>query len=263
MSPKCIKVILFSVLAGAGLSTQTASAGGLAQTARGIDSKSSSNSSSGSNSDDNDDNDDNDDDDDDSYGLDASGSTWRGGSGSSCYDCEPNIHWDISPAQKELRIAAQDVRDSAGSFRIDASVLFGRGGAYVSADHYFESISAKGANGEMSEDVHINLFQLAPMFRFVNEEVIKADIHLGLAVATSSHFDTLPGAVLGMRILARANKMLALSVEARAMAYQHDIVAYEGAAGAQYSIAWVGYRALKFDVGPVLEGPEVGLRFPF
>lgn len=51
--------------------------------------------------------------------------------------------------------------------------------------------------------------------------------------------------------------------EARVMRYAHDISAMEAAAGAHISYAWLGYRALKFDVGPGLEGPEAGLRFHF
>ena len=44
----------------------------------------------------------------------------------------------------------------------------------------------------------------------------------------------------------------------RHVALKHEIRAYEGAAGVQLSQFWLGYRALKFDVGPVLQGPEAG-----
>jgi hypothetical protein len=239
----------------------TAHAGPLAQTARGVDNRSSSDSksSAGTQTDDN-----TVDHRDSSSDRDASGSGTLLAQDSTCYDCEAApIQLNLGPATWETRFAAQKVRDSDGSFRFNAALLFGQGGAYVSADHYFEHIAAKAANGVMEEDVRVNLVEVAPMLRFVDEPVIKADVRLGFALAASSHFDTLPGGVLGVRLLARANEMMALRVEARAMAYRHDVIAYEGAAGAQYSIAWLGYRALKFDVGPVLEGPEAGLQFSF
>jgi len=160
-------------------------------------------------------------------------------------------------------MAAQKVRDSDGSFRLDTSLLFGRAGAYVSADHYFEYVSAKAADGPMAENVRVNLFEIAPMFRAVDEKVVQLDVRAGFSVAASNLFDTLPGGILGVRLLARANTLLSLRLEGRAMAFRHGVKAYEGAAGAQYSIGYVGYRALKFDVGPALEGPEAGLRFTY
>ena len=47
------------------------------------------------------------------------------------------------------------------------------------------------------------------------------------------------------------------------MALKHNIRAYEGATGLQWRELWLGYRALQFDVGQVLQGPEAGVRFSF
>ncbi len=250
------------------LPTQSVNAGPLAQTARGVDNKSSSDSESSSSDRSNSDNtvDHRDDDDDDSFSGRSSSSLLVGGGGgqATCYSCDESANEvRLGPASGQARLAGQKVRDSDGSFRFDAALLFGQIGAYVSADYYFEHIEAKAAEGLMEDDVRVNLFELAPMVRFYEDGPLSADLRLGLSVAASSHFDTLPGGVLGLRLLARANDLLALSLEGRAMAFRDDVVAYEGVAGAQYSVAWVGYRALKFDVGPVLEGPEAGLRFSF
>ena len=244
----------------------TADAGPLGQTARGVDNKSSSDSQSSSSSDSDSNTVDHRDHDDDDDDRSSSSTLLVGGGGgqATCYDCDDSVNEiHLGPASGWARLAGQKVRDSDGSVRFDAALLFGEIGAYVSADYYFEHIEAKGANGQMEDDVRVNLFEIAPMVRVFNNGPLTADLRLGLSVAASSHFDTLPGGVLGLRLLARANELIALSLEGRAMAFQDDVVAYEGVAGAQYSVAYVGYRALKFDVGPVLEGPEAGLRFSF
>ena len=248
-----------------------ASAGPLAKTARGVDNKTSSDSGSSSSS-----SSDNDSGSDDQDTSSSSGSSSSSGTHShssvldgedSCYSCEdngPTISLeDLGPASFEARFAAQKVRDSDGSFRFDALLRFGRLGVYAAGDYYYEHIEAKGTMGQMSEDVRVNLFETAVLGRFIDEDVVTADLRLGFAAAASNLFDTLPGAVFGMRLAARANETIALSVEARAMAFQHDVTAFEGAAGAQIKMIWLGYRALKFDVGPVLEGPEAGVRFHF
>lgn len=237
-------------------------AGPLAQTARGVDHKSSSSSSSSGGSSDSNTVDHRDSD----SSRDASGETSVLLAGdNTCYECEggPELNLNLGPLSWETSFAAQKVRDSDGSFRFSTSLRFGHVGAYLAADHYFEHIEAKAAEGVMEENVRMNLVEVAPMVRMLDEETFSADLRLGFALATSTHFDSLPGGVLGLRLRARANDLLSLEVGGRAMAYQHDIVAFEGTAGLQYSIGYVGYRALKFDVGPVIEGPEAGLRFSF
>lgn len=257
------------------LPTNTAEAGPLAQTARAVDNKTSSDDDDDSSSSSRDSNtvdhrdsntvDHRDDDDDNNYSTRSSSSllVTGGGGQATCYDCDDATELHLGPASGQARFAGQKVRDSDGSFRFDAAILFGQVGAYVSADYYFEHIEAKAANGQMEDDVRVNLFEIAPMFQVFNNGPLTADLRVGFSAAASSHFDTLPGAVLGVRLQARANDLIALSLEGRAMAYRDDVVAYEGVVGAQYSIAWLGYRALKFDVGPALEGPEAGLRFAF
>tara|TARA_R110002096_G_scaffold435826_2_gene663554 strand:+ start:84341 stop:85168 length:828 start_codon:yes stop_codon:yes gene_type:complete len=254
--------------------TNTAEAGPLAQTARAVDNKTSSDDDSSSSSsrdsntvDHRDSNtvDHRDDDDDDNYSASSSSSllVTGGGGQATCYDCDDAAELHLGPPSGHARLAGQKVRDSDGSFRFDATILFGQVGAYVSADYYFEHIEAKAADGLMEDNVRVNLFEIAPIFQVFNNGPLTADLRIGFSAAASSHFDTLPGAVMGVRLQAHANDLIALSLEGRAMAYRDDVVAYEGVVGAQYSIAWLGYRALKFDVGPALEGPEAGLRFAF
>lgn len=267
MAPKFLTLAsVFSLLVGV-LAIESAHAGPLGQTARAVDNKSSSNdndSSSRSSTVDHRDDDDDNDNSSSSNSNSSSSSTSSLIGPDYCFSCDDSgTVLNIPTPTGHARLAGQKVRDSDGSFRFDASLVFGRVGAYASADYYFEHIEGKGAAGFMEDDVRVNLFELAPLVRFYDEGPITADLRFGLSVAASSHFDTLPGGVLGLRVLARVNDRLAFTLEGRGMSYKNDVVAYEGVAGAQYSIAWVGYRALKFDVGPVLEGPEAGVRFSY
>jgi hypothetical protein len=150
---------------------------------------------------------------------------------------------------------------------MDARMLFGRLGLYAGGDYYFEEITATHApKSEMSgqsEYVRVNLFELAVLGRVVDSKVIQADVHAGLGVAASSLFKTLPGSAVGVSLLARASKSVSLRVEGRAMSLKNNIRAYEGATGVQFHSLWLGYRALQFDVGQILQGPEAGMRFQF
>ncbi len=185
---------------------------------------------------------------------------------SRCDGCsEPRLR--IPAPDVELGLGGQKVRDSDGSFRLDARLLWGRVGIYAKGDHYFERISAsempKAFMPDSSEYVRMNLFELAAMGRVVDSKNLQADVHAGLGVVSSSVFETLPGSALGLTLRARASEALSIRVEARAMNLRHNIRAYEGASGVQWKQLWLGYRALQFDVGQVLQGPEAGLRVKF
>lgn len=236
----------------------SASAGNLAATARGIDHKSSSDNKSSSS----DDKSKSDDDDDRSSFFNSDNSNY-----SACLLCDgSDASIDMSQLPRpnfDLRLVAQKVLDSDGSYHFDASMNIGRVGFFAAVDHYFEKIQSTGKMAERSEDVRINLFELSAFARLIDHNVFQADLRVGFAGATSSHFDSLPGGILGLRLRAHASPVFSFSAEAKAMRYSHEIAAVEAAAGAHISIAYLGYRALKFDVGPVLEGPEAGLSFQF
>ncbi len=246
-----------------GVVSEVAEAGPLAKTARGVDHKSSGSDRDRdtSNSDDNDNTRDhrNSDDRDSGFGMTTATSTQA-----TCYTCDDDgQEFQLGPPAGSIGFAGQKVRDSDGSFRLGANVLFGEVGAHLSVDHYFENISAKGTDGLMEEDVRMNLVDVGPMVRLFADDALNIDLRLGLSFAASSHFETLPGGMVGIRAQAIATNKISLNLEGRAMRYQDDISAYEGAVGAQYDIVWLGYRSLKFDVGPALHGPEAGLKLNF
>jgi hypothetical protein len=253
---------------------QLASAGPLAKTARAIDNKSSSSSSKSTGS----------------SGASSSGHSrgerpredrsrgnYSSGSTSTTYVSAGSAYCEgcgteASPLRLpvptvELGLAGQKVRGSDGSIRLDARMLFGRIGLYTSGDYYFEQVNAPADPKTMmdarSEHVRVNLFELSLLGRLLDTKGLQADVHAGLGVAASSVFATLPGSAVGVTLQAQASELVSLRVEGRAMALRHNIRAYEGATGVQWRELWLGYRALQFDVGEVLHGPEAGLRFHF
>ncbi len=167
----------------------------------------------------------------------------------------------------ELGLAGQKVRGSDGSFRMDARILWGRLGLYAKGDHYFERISSaempKFSQDARSEYIRVNLFEAAVLGRILDSKLLQADLHAGLGIAASSVFATLPGTAIGFSVKARMAADLSFGVEGRAMSLRHNIRAFEGASGVQWKKLWLGYRALQFDVGQVLQGPEAGVRVRF
>ena len=169
----------------------------------------------------------------------------------------------VRPIVVSGRLSAQKVRDSDGSVKAGLSLMFGRIGFYGGVDRYFEHIEAKGTMGLMSEDVRIHLGEATFAFRFIDKPNLFVDFHMGAGIAASTHFETLTGPVFGIRARGELNDMLALTAEGRLFHLEDDIKVNDGAIGLQISQAWLGYRAMKFSVGPVLEGPEIGLRMNF
>jgi hypothetical protein len=188
--------------------------------------------------------------------------------GADCRGCDANESRLVLLAPEvELGLAGQKVRGSDGSFRVEARILWGRLGLYTKGDHYFEKISAaempKSGTEARSEYIRVNLFEAAVLGRILDSKVLQADLHAGFGVAASSVFATLPGSAIGFSLKARATSELSVAVEARAMSLRHNIRAFEGASGIHWRQFWLGYRALQFDVGQVLQGPEAGLRVRF
>ncbi len=84
----------------------------------------------------------------------------------------------------------------------------------------------------------------------------------GLAGAHSDGLG-LFGAVVGAELTHNLGPSLGFETGARYFFYQDDIRAVELRAGVAASILRVSYRLLRFDVGPPLRGPELGVALSF
>jgi hypothetical protein len=260
-----VNVRIALALTGLLATPHLALAGPLAQTARGIDNAQSSSSSSDSSSKSSSDSDTSSDSSwyDDDSSTDASGAPY--GSCGTCSGATGTTALARSLAKLDVsaafRASAQKVMDSDGAFRLRTNVLFNRVGFELGFDHYYEHISEKG---RAPEDVKMNLIEATGLVRLFDLKPFRGELRGGFIVAASTHFTPLPGGVVGAQLSARAHDFLTLRASGRAMFFDDEIRAYEGSAGILAAkFIWMGYRALKFDVGPVIEGPELGLAFEF
>lgn len=235
-----------------------AEAGPLAQTARAVDnssssdssSSSSSSSSSGSSSDSS-----------SSYDDDNDTSSSDDSEWTQCVDnCLELRMPEIPPPTFDVAVSGQKVLDSDGSLHVETQLLFGRIGISGQFDHYYEDISAMH---QTPETVKINLFDVALLARVWKSDTVIVDLHAGFGATSSTHFDTLAGLVVGASMTGKLNSQLGLRGSLRHHTLQNEISVTEFGIGAQLSYLWVGYRGMRFDVGPLIEGPEIGLRMQF
>jgi hypothetical protein len=66
---------------------------------------------------------------------------------------------------------------------------------------------------------------------------------------------------LGARVVHSLTPRLALNGDAEAMFFSHDVRAFGGRVGLRYEHVELAFRALDFNVGPALFGPELGVGF--
>ena len=85
----------------------------------------------------------------------------------------------------------------------------------------------------------------------------------GLGATGSNTFDTLYGAAFSVRAEQPLRPQVRLVGQLRVYDLKDDVSAIEGWAGLRAWFVSVGYRAVKFNVGPPLHGPEAGLAFRF
>src|ERR1043165_5690719 len=66
---------------------------------------------------------------------------------------------------------------------------------------------------------------------------------------------------LGARVVHSLSPRLALHGDAEAMFFSHDVRAFGGRVGGRFEHVELAFRALDFNVGPALFGPELGVGF--
>jgi len=72
---------------------------------------------------------------------------------------------------------------------------------------------------------------------------------------------TLVAPTLGARVVHPLSPRLALLGDAEGMFFSHDVRAFGGRVGVRFEHVEVAFRALDFNVGPALFGPELGVGF--
>lgn len=166
------------------------------------------------------------------------------------------------PARLDLYLGAHAVVGSQGAFVGDLRLSKGWLGASLSRSSYFERVEGDdGKRGDQS--VRMDLLSLAANVRLFSEGPTALWLDGGLGATSSSEYDTLLGGMVGARLEHRLRPQLGVAAMGRLYRLQYDVSAAEGWAGVQAWFLRAGYRALRFNVGPALHGPEAGVAFAF
>lgn len=177
-----------------------------------------------------------------------------------CDGCAPVAIQQRRRFKPELHFKAtyENVRDSDGSINLDSRVVSGPFGFGFSVSSYFEGAQHVEGNVRMTMwegNIGGQVLQLG------------ADTELWLTLGVnglqSNQFDNTIGGGVGAEMRHQIRSGLAIDARARGMMYPDDINATELRAGVTASVLHIGYRRLKFNVGPALEGPELGISLRF
>ncbi len=152
------------------------------------------------------------------------------------------------------------VEDSDGAMAMSLRASYGDLGLEIADTKYFER------DERMPSDyLTMDVWTLGFAYRAVAagaDERTAIWLKGGLAGASSYGLSVL-GAVGGAELAHNVSSTLGLHSSARLFAYQDGIRGVELRTGFAASIVRVSYRVLKFNVGPALRGPEVGVSLSF
>jgi hypothetical protein len=183
-----------------------------------------------------------------------------------CTTCAPQVRATSTapaePTHLDLFLAYENVRDSDGSLNIAARISRGPIGFGFTSSSYFES--ARLDKGEPEEGVNLTLWDASVRGRALRvADATELWLSLGLSGLHSNQFEDVLGGAAGAEIRHHLTPALRVEGGARGMLYPDDVNAAELRAGVTASVLHAGYRYLRFNVGPALQGPEVGLSLRF
>ncbi len=161
----------------------------------------------------------------------------------------------------QMYFALMSVVESEGAMRGSVRASSGRWGVGLDGTRYFEqTMTAQG-----KQYLHLDVWSLTGAYRALRmgkNSRTAVWLQAGLAGQASDGLHLL-GATLGAEIAHNVNSAVGVEASARVFAMQDSIRAMEVRAGVAASVLRVSYRVLKFNVGPALRGPEVGLALRF
>lgn len=160
-----------------------------------------------------------------------------------------------------LYLGLQSVDESNGALTGSLRSSYGDLGVEIDDIRYYERQSTPQGPDYLSLDV----WSLSVAYRAAAtgpENRTAVWLKGGLAGANSDGLAIL-GFVVGAEVAHNLGNSVGLEGSARVFSYQDRIRALELRAGVAASIMRVSYRVLDFNVGPPLQGPEVGVSLSF
>jgi hypothetical protein len=160
--------------------------------------------------------------------------------------------------ESRIYLGLHSVEGSSGAGVASLRSTFGDNGLELDDIRYFERM-------DRGDYLSMDLWSIGVAHRAVamgKEERTALWLKAGLAGANSDGLGLL-GAVVGAELAHNLSPALGVETSARYFVLQDDIRALELRAGLAASVLRVSYRLLRFDVGPPLRGPEVGVALSF
>jgi hypothetical protein len=188
-----------------------------------------------------------------------SGRSYYYGGYSSCAGCEPtSIQRRVFKPELFFQATYENVADSDGSLNLDTRLSAGPFGFGFNVSSYFE-----GTAGTM-EAVRMTMWEgnIGARTLHINDRT-EMWLTLGVSGLHSNQFDNVIGGGIGAELRHHMTKGLSIDGRARGMMFPDDLNATELRAGVTASVLHVGYRYLRFNVGPALQGPELGVSLRF
>ncbi|HTM19525.1 MAG TPA: hypothetical protein VL172_03425 [Kofleriaceae bacterium] len=190
---------------------------------------------------------------------------YGGGGYAGGYAGEPRLQMGVGPypttgegTESRLYLGLHSVEGSNGAGVASLRSSFGANGIELDDIRYFERMDG-------GDYLHMDVWAIGFAHRTIamgTREQTALWLKGGLAGANSDGLQLL-GAVIGAEVDHNLGPALGIEASARYFLYQDDIRALELRAGVAASILRVSYRLMRFDVGPPLRGPEVGVALLF
>lgn len=163
----------------------------------------------------------------------------------------------VPPTRLMLAVGLQSVEGSDGAARGGLHISKGGLGLSASMARYFERGPAMGGA------IFMDVWSVAAAGRLLHAGGSELWLHGGLGGTGSTEFEPLMGPVIGAALVHPLGGNLGLRGSVRHYVLEQDTRASEASAGIGVSFLSVGYRVLRFNVGPVLHGPEFDLTLRF
>ncbi|HLU65364.1 MAG TPA: hypothetical protein VKZ63_03785, partial [Kofleriaceae bacterium] len=132
-------------------------------------------------------------------------------------------------------------------------------GIAAATSSYFEEIQGKPGMDSIRMDVMAFTLGIRPVQLGATELWLDG----GMAVLASSEFESMLGSVFAVRGEHQVSRDLSLFGQLRFFAMEHDVAAAEVWGGVRAWYLALGYRSMKFNIGPPLHGPEAALSLRF
>lgn len=155
-------------------------------------------------------------------------------------------------------LGVQSVDDSDGSLTLELRANYGDFGIALRDTSFFEDGGPTAA-----DDLRLDLWSIGGQYRAHRTWRTQAWLEGGLGGVEQSTDLSLLGWYVGARGQRRLGGELAAEVGVRRYDLEDDITANEVTAALRASILRVSYRYVDFNVGPPLQGPEVGVALVF